>query len=165
MADVSYGILSDTHGLLPAGVHDAFEGVSRIFHCGDIGSQGLLNELLLIAPVTAVAGNMDPWPLSGTLPESIVDHTEFGTLAMAHSAGRSHENAQMAQALLHHFRAARPRVILFGHSHEIFCETLDGTLLLNPGSASRPAHGSRGSVARLEYDRESGSLETQFRYL
>src|SRR5450756_361129 len=103
MATISYGILSDTHGRLPASVSEAFDGVQRIFHCGDVGAQAILNELMLIAPVTAVAGNMDPWPLSGALPDTVVDRAEFGVVAMAHTAGPTHENAWIAQALQHRF--------------------------------------------------------------
>ena len=159
---VFYGVLSDTPGVLPAAVHEALAGVCRVFHCGDVGSQAVLNELLIIAPVTAVAGNMDPWPLAGALPETLVDRTEFGTLAMAHAAGRAHDNALIAQGLLHHFRASDPRVILFGHSHEAYCRTVGNTLFLNPGSASRPVSGERGSVVVLEYDPASDRLDTRF---
>lgn len=162
MAVISYGILSDTHGRLPATVFEAFDGVQRIFHCGDVGAQAILNELVLIAPVTAVAGNMDPWPLSGTLPDEVVDRAEFGTVAMAHTAGPSHENERIAQALLHRFRSADPRVILFGHSHQPYSDTLGTTIFLNPGSTTLPGRGRSGSVARLEFDAEADRLEVRF---
>jgi putative phosphoesterase len=143
-------------------VYEAFDGVLRIFHCGDIGAQGILDELMLIAPVTAVAGNMDPWPLSGTLPDAVVDRAEFGIVAMAHAAGSTHDNARIAQALLHRFRDDDPRVILFGHSHAPYCETMGATLFVNPGSVSLPGRGKQGSVARLEYDSATDRLEVRF---
>ncbi|HEY2895776.1 MAG TPA: metallophosphoesterase family protein, partial [Gemmatimonadaceae bacterium] len=65
------GLISDTHGLLRAGVHEAFAGVDLIFHAGDVGGDDILNELSLIAPVEAVYGNMDV-PDNPRLHEQIV---------------------------------------------------------------------------------------------
>jgi predicted phosphodiesterase len=54
------GLISDTHGLLRPGVHDALAGVDLILHAGDVGSDDVLRELAIIAPVRAVHGNPDP---------------------------------------------------------------------------------------------------------
>ena len=54
------GLISDTHGLLRPGVHDALSGVELILHAGDVGGSTILDELRLIAPVKAVFGNTDP---------------------------------------------------------------------------------------------------------
>ena len=53
------GLISDTHGQLRAGVHQALEGVELILHAGDVGGDDILDELALIAPVEAVYGNTD----------------------------------------------------------------------------------------------------------
>ncbi|MGH7488647.1 MAG: metallophosphoesterase family protein, partial [bacterium] len=53
------GLISDTHGLLRAGVHEALSGVEMILHAGDVGGREILEELRLIAPVKAVFGNTD----------------------------------------------------------------------------------------------------------
>ncbi|MDP2299370.1 MAG: metallophosphoesterase family protein, partial [Actinomycetota bacterium] len=50
------GVISDTHGTLPASVAQAFRGVEQIVHAGDVGSQQVLDELEAIAPVVAVRG-------------------------------------------------------------------------------------------------------------
>ena len=39
------GLISDTHGLLRADVHDAFAGVELILHAGDVGRDDILDEL------------------------------------------------------------------------------------------------------------------------
>ena len=52
------GLISDTHGLVRPGVHDALAGVELILHAGDVG-EGVLDELATIAPVAAVYGNTD----------------------------------------------------------------------------------------------------------
>src|SRR5258705_84901 len=54
------GLISDTHGLVRPGVHDALTGVELILHAGDVGGSTILDELRLIAPVRAVFGNTDP---------------------------------------------------------------------------------------------------------
>ena len=50
------GLISDTHGLIRPGVHDALTGVELILHAGDVGGSAILDELRLIAPVKAVSG-------------------------------------------------------------------------------------------------------------
>ena len=52
------GLISDTHGLLRASVHEALKGVSLILHAGDVGGADILDELRMIAPVQAVYGNI-----------------------------------------------------------------------------------------------------------
>src|SRR6266446_8667100 len=54
------GLISDTHGLIRPGVHEALKGVELILHAGDVGGSQILDELGLIAPVKAVFGNTDP---------------------------------------------------------------------------------------------------------
>ena len=54
------GLISDTHGLLRPGVHEALTGVDLILHSGDVGGSEILDELRMIAPVKAVFGNTDP---------------------------------------------------------------------------------------------------------
>ena len=53
------GLISDTHGLVRPEVFEALQGVSRIFHAGDVGPPDVLIELATIAPVQAVWGNTD----------------------------------------------------------------------------------------------------------
>jgi uncharacterized protein len=44
---------------------------------------------------------------------------------------------------------ARPDVIVFGHTHKPFCETIGGRLFFNPGYAGKPKFGLKRSVAIL----------------
>ena len=53
------GLISDTHNHLDPRVPTIFAGVDHILHAGDVGLSLILNELELIAPVTAVLGNND----------------------------------------------------------------------------------------------------------
>ena len=53
------GLIADTHGLIRPEVFEALEGVELVLHAGDVGGGTVLDELARIAPVHAVAGNVD----------------------------------------------------------------------------------------------------------
>jgi putative phosphoesterase len=139
------GIISDTHGFLDPKIRGLFAGVSHILHGGDIGPSAIIAGLEAIAPVTAVSGNTDSSPI-------------FRPTEAVELAGR--------KFLVHHIvnpwalkedlqlRIAReqPDVVVFGHTHRAFCETINGALYLNPGYAGQPKTGTDRSVAILHCD-------------
>jgi hypothetical protein len=148
-----YGVVSDTHGLVPAPLFDIFDGVERIYHCGDVGSLECIEDLEEIAPVRLVTGNMDHASVARKYPDQILEEMEFGMLAMAHGSHYRHTNQAIIQGLLAQFSSANPRVVLFGHSHVPCLETRgNGILFVNPGSASRPRYGGTAMVALVEFD-------------
>ena len=156
---LQYGVISDTHGLIPSRVFDVFDGARRIYHCGDVGSAECIAELEAIAPLRLVSGNMDTWEIVSRYPEKVVEEAEFGTLAMAHGSYYGHRNDAIVRGLLHQFGAAKPRLILFGHSHVPYLGNHgNGALILNPGSASRPRVGSSATVAIVEYVPDTNTL-------
>ena len=158
-------MISDTHGTLPAGVYRALEGVERIYHCGDIGEEACLRELETIALVRAVAGNMDPWPLSSTIPDSFVDELPFGRVGVSHGMAFGHDNKRISLGLLEWFAEESPRVILFGHSHVPYVKSHGRTLVVNPGSASLPQSGEAPSVGVLTYRPDTFDLSAEILYL
>jgi putative phosphoesterase len=158
VSEVLYGVVSDTHGSLPNAVFEALDGVHRIFHCGDIGNPQILTDLGTIAPVCAVAGNMDPWTLADFLPEVQIVQEDFGTVVVSHGAQYNHSNRSIAHGLLRNYREHSPRLILFGHSHAPMIHTSEGVLLVNPGAISNPCDGFMPSVAIVSYDKETDRL-------
>lgn len=148
------GVISDTHNFLDPGIAELFSGAGHILHAGDIGLPGILAELALIAPVSAVAGNTDD-PSLGYPPVAAVE-----------LAGRKffiqhilHAQDQAARRELDR-TAGHPDVVVFGHTHKRFCETLDGVLYLNPGYAGRPKFGLERSVAVLHCDK--GGIKVEY---
>ena len=119
------GVLSDTHGLLRPEVLEAFAGVEHILHAGDVGEPGILERLRLIAPVTAIRGNIDTSGPCADLPAT--EAIEFGTrlIYMLHSIADLDVNPA----------AAGMAAVVYGHSHRPAIETRGGVLYLNPGSA------------------------------
>jgi len=139
------GIISDTHGFLDPRIETLFAGVDHILHAGDIGDPLLELELNFIAPVTMVLGNND---LGMSFKE-----TEIVTLAdkkfLLHHIVNPRAPSDSVQTLL---RRHRPDVVVFGHSHKMFAETVDGVFFFNPGYAGKPKFGAERSVALLRLD-------------
>jgi uncharacterized protein len=119
------GVISDTHGLLRPEAVEGLRGVDRILHAGDIGIPEVLTELLKIAPVTAVRGNVDREAWAQAIPSREVIEIEGISIYMLHI---------LAELDLKP-KAAGIEVVVYGHSHEPKSEVRDGVLYFNPGSA------------------------------
>jgi len=66
------GVISDTHGLLRPEAVEALRESEHIIHAGDVGDPEILEELMKIAPLTAVRGNVDRGAWARKLPETEV---------------------------------------------------------------------------------------------
>jgi putative phosphoesterase len=140
---VIIGLISDTHGMLRPGVHDAFAGVDLILHAGDVGGDHVIVELETIAPVRAVFGNTDP-PDSRWLSPHIDATFEGVTVHVSHG----HELG--APRLEHLLAAYTAHVIIYGHTHQqLVHRSRDGRLDVNPGAAGQRRCDVAPSVARL----------------
>ncbi len=140
------GLIADTHGLVRPGVHALFKGVERILHAGDVGGQDVLDELQLLAPVTAVYGNVD----GGTLRQRLarVAEVEIDGLAIVVTHG-DQLASRKPQALKEAFPKAD--VIVFGHTHRPLIHDLpDFTVVVNPGAAGPARFDLKPSVAIME---------------
>ncbi len=118
-------MISDTHGLLRPEAVGALRGSDYIIHAGDIGSQEIMEALSVVAPVTAVRGNIDKAAWARRLPES--DVLEVGGISIY----VIHDLAQLDLKP----KAAGFAIVVSGHSHIPKQETRDGVLYFNPGSA------------------------------
>jgi len=146
------GLISDTHGLLRPGVHEALTGVELILHSGDVGGSGILDELRLIAPVKAVFGNTDP-PDDPALTEEIVVAIDGIRVHVSHG----HEVGSPTPAKL----AVRydADVIVFGHTHRPLVSRLGNQLFVNPGAAGPKRFDLTPSVGRLTITRGQAEVK------
>jgi hypothetical protein len=119
------GVISDTHGLLRPEAVDALKGVDHIIHAGDIGSQRVLEELLKIAPLDAVWGNVDEGRWVRTIPRDKILKLGPLRLYVIHDLDDMEVNPNEEG-----FAA-----VIFGHSHEPENDMRNGVLFFNPGSA------------------------------
>jgi uncharacterized protein len=141
-APVRIGLISDTHGLLRAQVHEVFAGVDRILHAGDVCGDEILDALALVAPVQAVFGNCDV-PGDPRLAEAL--HLTIGGVRIhvrhGHELGRPRPE-QVAVAY-------DADVCVFGHTHRQLIERVGERLVVNPGAAGPRRFDLEPSVAIL----------------
>jgi uncharacterized protein len=140
------GLIADTHGQVRPGVHELFRRVDRILHAGDVGGAEVLEELELLAPVTAVYGNVDTGVLRRRLPK--VAEIELDGFVMVVTHGD-----QLASRTPGALKEAFPKadVIVFGHTHRPLIHDLpDFTVVVNPGAAGPARFDLKPSVAIME---------------
>jgi putative phosphoesterase len=146
------GLISDTHGLLRASVHDALSGVDLILHAGDVGGAEILDELRIIAPVHAVYGNTDPSDDPDLQQELIIPAAGLD-IHVSHG----HELGSPTPAKL---LAAYPQqVIVYGHTHRQLVSRADHRLVINPGAAGARRFNLEPSVARLTINAGTAEVE------
>ena len=136
------GVISDTHGYLDPRVPGFFAGVSHILHAGDIGNDFIISELQAVAPVTAVLGNTDGSPNFRLTEAVTIGQRKF----LVHHIVNPHALKEELQLRI---ARERPDVVVFGHTHTAFCQTIGDVLYLNPGYAGKPKYATERSVAIL----------------
>ncbi|HSB76136.1 MAG TPA: metallophosphoesterase family protein [Terriglobales bacterium] len=133
------GVISDTHGLLRPEAVAALRGSDYIIHAGDVGDPVILAELSVIAPVTAVRGNVDREKALRGLPATNVLQLEQTAIYVLHDLGTLDLNPS----------AARFAAVVFGHSHRPAQEMRSGVLFFNPGAAGPRRFDLPVTVGRL----------------
>jgi uncharacterized protein len=122
---LNIGVISDTHGLLRPEALEVLRGSDRIIHAGDVGDAEILDQLALIAPVTAVRGNVDQGAWSRKLPQTAVVEAGGVSMYVLHNL----EELDLKP------EAAGFAALIYGHSHVPKQEMKNGVLHFNPGSA------------------------------
>jgi putative phosphoesterase len=106
-----------------------------------------------IAPTTAVLGNTDgDMPINESAVTTLGDKKFF----VQHIVEPNRLEAPLRERL----KRIEPDVVVFGHTHEPYCETIGGILFLNPGSVTRPRGGSQPGMVRLTID--NGKITPEF---
>ena len=142
------GVISDTHDYLDPKVRRLFKGVDHILHGGDIGLPWLILQLEEIAPVTAVLGNAD---------ESGISYKDTEVVSIGARKFLLHHEVEPknpAEKIKRRIIRENPDVVVFGHTHKPFCETVGSTLYLNPGYAGKQRFNLPRTVAILNCDAE-----------
>ena len=146
------GLIADAHGLLRSDVFTALEGVELILHAGDVGGDGILDELSLIAPVLAVAGNTDP-PGDLRLAASRV----YDVAGIAIHVSHGHELGSPTPAAL--FARYDEPIIVYGHTHKALVSRDGPRWAINPGAAGPRRFNLHPSVALLRLSGSSIDVE------
>jgi putative phosphoesterase len=146
------GIISDTHGFLPDEVFQIFTDVNHIFHAGDIGDVSIIKKLETISPVSAIYGNIDPWPIPVLYPNIIITEIAGRKIVMKHDIlDIKHYSYELFK------KRIETDIVIYGHTHKSASTFYRKTYYINPGSVSKPRYGDFGSVAILELNSNTTS--------
>jgi uncharacterized protein len=150
---VVIGLISDTHGLLRASVHEALAGVGLILHAGDVGGNEILEELRIIAPVRAVYGNTDD--ISDPALHQEIEMTVGGiSIHVSHGHEVGSPTPERLIAKYPH------NVVVYGHTHQQLVTRLGKQLVINPGAAGQQRFKLLPTVARLTIANGTAEVES-----
>lgn len=146
------GVISDTHMREPdpqlgANLARVLGQVDMILHAGDLVNMAVL-DFLEASEVLAVAGNMDDYVVTQSLPRKRTIKVEKKRIGLIHGWGSP---MGLAGRVLKEFDQVD--AIVFGHSHRPTNTVKNGVLLFNPGSYGRGIMGS-GTVGVLTVDKD-----------
>jgi len=137
------GVISDTHGLLRPEAVMALAGSDLILHAGDVGGEGILEELEAVAPVVGVRGNVDHGPWAMDLPATQVVEVEDALIYLLHDVSDLDLSPE----------AAGFSAVVFGHSHQPEIRNTRGVEYFNPGSAGPRRFANPVTVGFLDVTR------------
>jgi putative phosphoesterase len=123
-----------------------------ILHAGDLVSESVLAELSKLAPVEAVAGNMDDEALQSALPKRRELEVEGVRIGMVHDAGpRVGREERLAAAF------PECAAVVYGHTHVPQLERHGAVWIVNPGSPTERRSAPDHSMALMRV--ADGALE------
>ena len=163
------GLISDTHipddaKALPPQVREIFRGVDLILHAGDIYLSSVLDELEEIAPVLAARGDDDLLSTNGRVKDKHILNVEGFSLWLVHTFPYFSVSLHPFMYYCLTFRAEQidealegiveredvPDILVFGDTHRSLLTRVQGSLFVNPGSATFPSYNRvLGTVAIL----------------
>jgi putative phosphoesterase len=152
-------VIADTH--MPRGKRrlpgECLRRLARadlILHAGDVVAAPVLAELARLAPVEAVAGNMDDAELMASLPERRIVEVAGLRIGMVHVPGPAVGRAERLAAA---FPACG--AVVYGHTHQPEVTRLGGVWVLNPGSPTERRGARVHSMIVLEI--EAGEIRPE----
>jgi putative phosphoesterase len=116
------GVVGDTHGLIRESALRALAAVDVILHAGDVGRVEVLDRLRSLAPVAAIAGNVDSHIRS--LPPTEIVSIRGRLIYLVHNLADLDLDPRIAGISM----------VVSGHSHRPSVHEKDGVLYVNPGS-------------------------------
>jgi len=132
-------VISDTHGrsldVLPQEIYDEVVAADIVVHCGDYDRLPLLNQLRQVSKrFVGVFGNIDAIDIRAELPEKAVFEVEGRRIGVIHPHWGGPPFG-IEDAVAREFEGVD--MILFGHTHDAYYQTIGGVAFLNPGQAYR----------------------------
>ncbi|MFZ7104039.1 MAG: metallophosphoesterase family protein [Peptococcaceae bacterium] len=146
------GVISDTHlpkksRGFPPEVREGLRGAALIIHAGDVVEECILDELAGLAPVIAVAGNIDSERIKEKYPAKRIMEIEKVKIGICHGHGKSGKTIERA---FKSFAGDKVNLIIFGHSHQPVLTEMNGVVMFNPGSPTDPRREPRPSYGMIQ---------------
>ncbi len=147
------GIISDTHipdryDKLPGAVLRDLKRSDLVIHAGDFTSLEYYQELKNTFPLKAVLGNLDERELTRFLKEKETLTLENFKIGVMHGWGRSEGVLDLVKKAFDNTYD----LVIFGHTHQPYCEKIGKTLFFNPGSATDKIFSTVNSYGLIELD-------------
>ncbi|TXK85458.1 metallophosphoesterase family protein [Paenibacillus sp. N3.4] len=130
------GVIADTHlservQKLPDALVEGLQGVELIIHAGDWISPHVIGLVEQIAPCESVIGNNDGPDIRKRYElKKLLTYGGF-RIGLIHGDGFRKTTEERAREA---FEDEQPDIIIFGHSHIPFDQTIHGIRMFNPGS-------------------------------
>lgn len=151
------GIISDTHSCRDARFSKYLKDCDEIWHAGDIGDVGLLEEFEAMGgKLRAVCGNIDSGEVRRRCKEVEIFTLEGVNVLLTHIGGYPGRYAPGIKQLLTDHRIG---LMVCGHSHilRVMPDQKLGLLHVNPGAAGKQGWQSKRTLIRLTLDAEASS--------
>ena len=149
------GLISDTHGYLDDRIIHHLNECDEIWHAGDIGPAGILDELSTIKPTFAVFGNIDNHEVRSATTEDLFLERNGLKVYMTHIGGYPPRyNKRTRQLIEQH----RPGLFIAGHSHiaKVVPDNQLKLIHINPGAAG--VHGFHKIRTMARFSIENASI-------
>ncbi len=143
-------VTSDTHLMAGARLPDELlrlaDRADHVLHAGDLIRLDVLDTLAALAPVTAVAGNVDDSDVASRLPDRASVTLGGVPFGIVHDGGAAHGRHDRLRGWF-----PDARVLVYGHSHMPELVTLeDGVVVVNPGSPTQRRRAPSHTVCWME---------------
>lgn len=147
------GIISDTHipdryDKLPPAVLRDLKKCDLVIHAGDFTSLEYYEELRSELPLKAVLGNLDERELSRFLKERETFTLANFKIGVMHGWGRAEGVLDLARKAFNNTYD----LVIFGHTHQPYCEKFGKTLFFNPGSPTDKIFSHVNAYGIIEMD-------------
>ncbi len=143
------GLIADTH--MPGAIDalwphasEVFTDVDLILHAGDLHTLDIVDHLSEMAPTYVSRGNGDVGIIDDRLQDTWLIEAAGIKIGMIHHFPSPIRKSPevLDRHLNKHFQAARPDVLIYGHTHLEDVRTINETLFVNPGSPTLPRNQS-----------------------
>jgi putative phosphoesterase len=147
-------LLSDTHSALDERFLPHLEDANEIWHAGDIGDIGVLENLEKTTKVRAVYGNIDNHIIRSATKEFINFKCEEVNVLITHIGGYP---GKYTKGIKEKIQKVRPNLFICGHSHilKVIFDKKFNLLHMNPGAAGNYGVHKVKTILKFKIDKEN----------